>query len=228
MVLLFQVKSKWSLRKKKHSIFVCSPFKWSDFLCVLALSSVCLCFAQCYYKSYDVMLKYKVMFNKLIKPGKFPSFNSEAIYLLFCNNNIVPPTPLRQNHHVPLDIGSQKYRKNKKRKLVTSQKYKENKKRATSSKHLSWKWDLSANNHLPNFADYVNAHKSSSECKSSTFNITADIFFSLNKNFLKLRAALSKLLLLTFPILILFLSQHLSINIFLTILLFLVVKLNIV
>ena len=120
MVLLFQVKSKWSLRKKKHSIFVCSPFKWSDFLCVLALSSVCLCFAQCYYKSYDVMLKYKVMFNKLIKPRKFPSFNSETIYLLFCNNNIVPPTPLRQNHHVPLDIGSQKYRKNKKRKLVTS------------------------------------------------------------------------------------------------------------
>ena len=127
-----------------------------------------------------------------------------------------------------LIFGSQKYRKNKKRKLVTSQKYKENKKRATSSKHLFWKWDLSANNHLPNFADYVNAHKSSSECKSSTFNITADIFFSLNKNFLKLRAALSKLLLLTFPILILFLSQHLSINIFLTILLFLVVKLNIV
>ena len=120
-----------------------------------------------------------------------------------------------------LIFGSQKYRKNKKRKLVTSQKYKENKKRATSSIHLFWKWDLSANNHLPNFADYVNAHKSSSECKSSTFNITADIF-------LKLRAALSKLLLLTFPVLVLFLSQHLSMNIFLTILLVLVVKLNIV
>ena len=84
------------------------------------------------------MLKYKVMFNKLIKSRKFPSFNSETIYLLFCNNNIVPPTPLRQNHHVPLDIGSQKYRKNKKCKLVTSQKYKENKKRATSSIRLFW------------------------------------------------------------------------------------------
>ena len=34
------------------------------------------------------MLKYKIMFNQLIKPREFPSFNSEAIQLLFCDNTI--------------------------------------------------------------------------------------------------------------------------------------------
>ena len=38
---------------KKEARNICSPFKWSYFLCMLALSSVCLCFIHCYYKSYD-------------------------------------------------------------------------------------------------------------------------------------------------------------------------------
>ena len=112
---------------KEEALNICSPFKWSGFLCVLALSSVCLCFVHCYYKSYDAMLKYKIMFNQLIKPREFPSFNSETIHLLFCNNSIVPPTPFRHNHYVPLIFCSEKNKVNKKRKLVTSQKCKKRK-----------------------------------------------------------------------------------------------------
>ena len=72
---------------KGEALNICSPFKWSGFLRLIALSSVCLCFAHCYYKSYDAMLKYKIMFNQ---------------HLLFCNISIVPPTPFRHNHYVPL------------------------------------------------------------------------------------------------------------------------------
>ena len=73
------------------------------------------------------MLKYKVMFNQLIKLRGFPSFNSETSHLLFCNNSIVPPTPFRHNNYVPFNTSSKKNRINKKRKLVTSQKFKKNK-----------------------------------------------------------------------------------------------------
>ena len=62
---------------KEEAANICSPFKWSGFFCVLVLSSVCLCLVLCYYKSCDAMLQYKIMFNQLIKPREFPSFNSE-------------------------------------------------------------------------------------------------------------------------------------------------------
>ena len=103
---------------KKEALNIRSPFKWSGFLCVLALSSVCLCFAHCYYESYAAMLEYKILFNQIIKPRKFLSFNSETIHLLFCNNSIVPPTPFRHNHYVPLIFCSEKNKVNKKRKFV--------------------------------------------------------------------------------------------------------------
>ena len=45
------------------------------FLCVLPLSSVCVCFVHRCYKSYDAMLKYKIVFNQLVKPREFSSFN---------------------------------------------------------------------------------------------------------------------------------------------------------
>ena len=64
------------------------------------------------------------MFNQLIKPIEFPSFNSETIHLLLCNSSIVPPTPFRYNHYVPLIFCSEKNKVNKKRKLVTLQKCK--------------------------------------------------------------------------------------------------------
>ena len=74
---------------KEEALNICRPCKWSGFFRACFIFSL---FVFCYYKSYDTMLKYKIMFNQLIKPGKFPSFNSEAIHLLFCNNSIVPPT----------------------------------------------------------------------------------------------------------------------------------------
>ena len=67
---------------KKEALNICTPFKRSGFLCVLALSSVCLYFVHCYFKSYDAMLKYTIMFNQLIKPREFPSFNSENSFII--------------------------------------------------------------------------------------------------------------------------------------------------
>ena len=93
--------------------------------------------------------------------------------------------------------------------MATSQKCKKGStKHATYSVHLFWKQDL---NVLPNSADDLNVHKSPSVSRSSTFDIIADNFFSFDN-----RTALSKLLFLNLPILILILSQHLSINLFLT------------
>ena len=54
---------------KEEALNICNAFKWSDFLCVLALSSVCFCFVHSYFKSFDAILKYKIMFNQLIKPA---------------------------------------------------------------------------------------------------------------------------------------------------------------
>ena len=119
----------------EEALNICSPLKWSLFLCVLSLFSVCLCFVHCYCKSYDAMLKYKIMFNQLIKPREFPSFNS-TMHLLLCNSSIVPPTLFRYNHYVPLIFYSEKNKVNKKRKLVTSQKCKKgSKKHDTYSIH---------------------------------------------------------------------------------------------
>ena len=158
---------------KEEALNICSPFKWSGFLCMLSLSSVCLC----YYKSDDAMLKDKIMFNQLTKPREFPSFKSETIHLLFYDNSIVPPTPFRQNHYVPLVFCSEKNKVNKKHKLVTSQKCKKgNTKHATYSMHHFWKQDL---NVLPNSADDLNVHKSPSVSKSSAFDIIANNFHSL-------------------------------------------------
>ena len=55
--------------------------------------------------------------------------------------------------------------------------------------HLFWKQDVPANNALPNFADYLNVHKSPSVNKFSTFSITAHNFSSLDNNFLKLNSS---------------------------------------
>ena len=172
---------------KEEALNICSPFKWSGFLCMLSLSSVCLCFVHCYYKSYDAMLKYKIMFNQLIKPREFPSFNSETIHLLFYNNSIVPPTPFRHNHYVPLVFCSEKDKVYKKGKLVTSKKCKKGStKHATYSMHYFWKQDLIV---LPNSADDLNVHKSPSVSKSPTFDIIADNFSSFDNNFLKLNCS---------------------------------------
>ena len=108
--------------------------------------------------------------------------------------------------------------------MVTSQKCKKGSiKHATYSIHHFWKQYL---NVLSNSADELNVHKSPSVSKSSTFDIIADNFSSFDNNFLKLNS--SEQPFLNLPTLILFLSQHLSINLFLRILLFLVVKLNVV
>ena len=132
-------------------------------------------------------LKYKIMFNQLIKPREFPSFNSETIHLLFCNSSIVPPTPFRHNHYVPLIFCSERNKVNKKCKLVTSLKYKKGStKHATYPIHYFWKQDL---NVLPNFANDLNVHKSPIVSKSSTFDMIADNFSSFDNNFLELKSS---------------------------------------
>ena len=172
---------------KQEALNICSSFKWSDFLCVLALSSVCLRFVNCYYKSYDAMLKYKIMINQLIKLREVCPFNSETIHLLFCNNSITRPTLLRQNHYVPLIFCAEKNKVNKKRKLVTSQKCKKGStKHATYSIHHFWKQYVSF---LRNSAVDLNVHKSPSVSKSSTFGITVDNFSSFDNISLKLNSS---------------------------------------
>ena len=42
-------KTKMDLMKEE-ALNICNPFKWSGFLRVLALSSVCLCFVHCIIK----------------------------------------------------------------------------------------------------------------------------------------------------------------------------------
>ena len=79
---------------KEEALNICSPFKWSGFLCVLALSSVCLRFVHFYYKDYDAMLKFKIMFNQLIKPREVPSFSLETIHLSLFNNSVCPSNPI--------------------------------------------------------------------------------------------------------------------------------------
>ena len=78
---------------KEEALIICSPFKWFGFLREFALSSVFLRFFPFFYKSYDAMLKYRIMFNQLIKPKELPSFNSETIHLFF-NNSICPSNPI--------------------------------------------------------------------------------------------------------------------------------------
>ena len=135
------------------------------------------------------MLKYKIMFNQLIKPRGFPSFNSETMHLLFCNNSVVSPTQFRHNHYVPLIFCSETNKVNKKRKLVTSQKCKASKKSATYSIHHFWKQGFSANISLSSFPDDLNVHENPNVSKSSTFNIIADNFSALDSNFQKLNGA---------------------------------------
>ena len=74
---------------KEEALSICNPIRWSGVLCVLDLSSVF--FVHCFYKSYEAMLKYKIMFNELIKPRKCPSFNSNIVYFLFCSNTLRVP-----------------------------------------------------------------------------------------------------------------------------------------
>ena len=208
---------------KEEALNICSPFKCSGHLCVLDLSTVCLCFVHCYYKSYGAMLKYKILFNQLIKPREFSSFDSEIIHLLFCNSSIVPPTLFRHNHYVPLIFCSEKNKVNKKRKFVTSQKCQESKNFATYSIHHFWKQDLSA---IYYFADDLNVHKSASVSKSSTFTI-ADNFSCLDYNFLKFNSSEQPFIFKSSNSESIFISTSANKSI-LRILLFLVVKLNIV
>ena len=167
------------------------------------------------------------MFNQLIKPGKFPSFNSETIYLFFCNSSIVHPTRFGHNHYVPLNFCSEKNKANEKRKFVTSQKCKRSKNRTIYFMPHLWKQDLSVKMYLSNFPDHLNLHENPNISKSSTFNLTADNFSSLDNITQNLHRTEQRLFSIL-PFLILFLSQHLSIYLFPKMLLFLVAKLNIV
>ena len=91
-------KTKMELVNK--ALNICSPFKWSGFWCVLALSSVCLRFVHCYYKSYDTTLNYKMMFNQLIKPSQllfitwFIVINTAPLTESFCNRSLFYNYPL--------------------------------------------------------------------------------------------------------------------------------------
>ena len=73
-----------------------------------------------------------------------------------------------------------KNKANEKRKLVTLQKCKGSKKRAIYSLQFLWKQDLSVKNYLSSFPDHLNVHENPNIIKSSTFNLIADNFSSLD------------------------------------------------
>ena len=77
-----------------------------------------------------------------------------------------------------------------------------------------------------NFIDDLHVYKNPNVSKSSTFNIVVDNLSSLDNNFLKVNGS-EQSFFLNPTVRILFLSQHLSINLFPKVLLFLVVKVNI-
>ena len=112
------------------------------------------------------------MSNQLIELREFPSLNSETIGVLSCNKSIALPTPVWHNHYV--------------RFIFCSEKNKVKYIRATYYIQHFWKQNSSANNFLPNFADDLNVHENPNISKSSTSNIIADTFSSLDNNFLKL------------------------------------------
>ena len=98
---------------QNEAINICTSFKWTGFVSVLGLASVCSSSIQRYYISTGSILKYKILFSQLIEPRLFNPFNSEKSHLLFCNNTSKPLVPFVHNHYVPWVICSQKIAKNK-------------------------------------------------------------------------------------------------------------------
>ena len=98
---------------QNENISICTSFKWTGFLCVLGLVSVCSSPVQCYYKSTGSLLEYKLIFSQLIEPYIFNPFSNEKGDLLLCNNSSKPPVPFMYNRYVPLIICFQRNAKSK-------------------------------------------------------------------------------------------------------------------
>ena len=62
---------------QREALNICSAYRWCEFLCVIALSSVSLSTVQCYYKNSGSPLKYRLMFNQLIQPRLANCLSSE-------------------------------------------------------------------------------------------------------------------------------------------------------
>ena len=103
---------------KQEAMHICDAFKWSGFLCVLALASVCSSRVQCYYKNIGSLVKYRLIFSQLISPRLLNQGNTESIHLLFCYSGIDVPVPFKHNHYVPLPFCSGKNKPCGKRKAV--------------------------------------------------------------------------------------------------------------
>ena len=103
-----------------EALNICRVYRWCGFLCVLALSSVCLSTVQCYYKSSGSSLKYRLMFNQLIQPRCANYLSSKKIHLLFCSNLFEPPAPFCHNHYAPFIMCPKKNTSNKKRNIPSA------------------------------------------------------------------------------------------------------------
>ena len=88
---------------RKEAILNCSGHKWSSFLCILGLSSVFGTNIFTYYPDCGE-LRYKLLFNRLIKPRQHNhSIDLDAIHLLFCfEGRVEPGKTFQPNHFVPL------------------------------------------------------------------------------------------------------------------------------
>ena len=94
---------------KSEALRNCTNATWSSFVCILGLSSVISKSIHCIYPDFG-LVKYKKIFNGLIKP-RGTANSSSTFYLLFCSEKgIKPGISFKPDHFVPL-ISSEKYKK---------------------------------------------------------------------------------------------------------------------
>ena len=91
----------------------CSHF----ILYVLASGSVCLCFIHFYYQNCHAMLKYKIVFNQVIRGREFFGSIEEKLIKHYVKNNISLPFRLNTVTMYPLSFLLNKNKINRKRKL---------------------------------------------------------------------------------------------------------------
>ena len=94
---------------KSEALRNCTNATWSSFVCILGLSSVIIKSIHCIYPVFG-LVKYKRIFNGLIKP-RGTANPSSTFYLLFSSEKgIKPVISYKPDHFAPL-ISSEKFKK---------------------------------------------------------------------------------------------------------------------
>ena len=91
---------------KHEAVVNCADKMWSSFLCICGLSSVLQRNIFTYYPDCGDH-RYKLLFNRLIKPRQYTEKGSDDLHILFCyEGTIKPGETFQSNHFVPLLFSS--------------------------------------------------------------------------------------------------------------------------